>query len=87
MQSEGESLADYSRVLMRLHDGMEQAAATLAEGQALALLRDNALKEQLVCSGSATTVRSPGTEKTCSGISGSPLLPNEGRSAPLTSGG
>ena len=46
MQSEGESLADYSRVLVRLHDGMEQAAATLAEGQALALLRDNAFKEQ-----------------------------------------
>ena len=46
MQSEGESLADYSRVLMRLHVGMEQAATTLAEGQALALLRDNALKEQ-----------------------------------------
>ena len=46
MQLEGESLADYSRVLMRLHDRMEKAAATLAEGQALALLRDNALKEQ-----------------------------------------
>ena len=46
MQLEGESLADYSRVLMRLHDRMEQAAATLAEGRALALLRDNALKEQ-----------------------------------------
>ena len=48
MQLEGESLADYSRVLMRLHNGMEQAAATLAEGRALALLRDNALKEQFV---------------------------------------
>ena len=48
MQLEGESLADYSRVLMRLHDRMEQAAATLAEGRALALLRDNALKEQFV---------------------------------------
>ena len=48
MQLEGESLADYSRVLMRLHDGMEQAAATLAEGRALALLRDNALKERFV---------------------------------------
>ena len=46
LQLEGESLADYSRVLVRLHDRMEKAAATLAEGQALALLRDNALKEQ-----------------------------------------
>ena len=46
MQLEGESLADYSRVLVRLHDRMEKAAATLAEGQALALLRDNALNEQ-----------------------------------------
>ena len=33
-------------MLMRLHDGMEQAAATLAEGWALALLGDNALTEQ-----------------------------------------
>ena len=48
MQLEVESLADYSRVLMRLHDGMEQTAATLAEGRTLALLRDNALKEQFV---------------------------------------
>ena len=29
MQLEGESLADYSRVLMILHDRMEKAAATL----------------------------------------------------------
>ena len=33
-------------MLMRLHDGMEQAAVTLAEGWAPALLRDNALNEQ-----------------------------------------
>ena len=46
MQLEGESLADYTRVLMILHDRIEKAAATLAEGQALTLLRDNALKEQ-----------------------------------------
>ena len=46
MQLEGESLADYSRVLMRLHDRIEKAAARLAEGQALTLLRDNVLKEQ-----------------------------------------
>ena len=46
MQSDGESLADYSRALMRLHDRMAKAAASQAEGQALSLLRDNALKEQ-----------------------------------------
>ena len=46
MQLEGESLAEYSRVLMILHDRIEKAAATLAERQALTLLRDNALKEQ-----------------------------------------
>ena len=46
MQLEGESSADYSRVLMILHGRIEKAVATLAEGQALALLRDNALKEQ-----------------------------------------
>ena len=33
-------------MLVRLHDRMEQAAATLAEGRALALLRGNALNEQ-----------------------------------------
>ena len=48
MQLDGETLADYSRVLMRLHSRMEKAATTEAEGQALALLRDNALKEQFV---------------------------------------
>ena len=47
-QLEGESLAEYSRVLMRIHDRMEKAAASLVESQALALLRDNALKEQFV---------------------------------------
>ena len=47
-QLEGESLAEYSRVLMRIHDRMEQSAASLVESQALALLRDNALKEQFV---------------------------------------
>ena len=48
MQQDGETLADYSRVLMHLHSRMEKAAATEAEGQAMALLRDNALKEQFV---------------------------------------
>ena len=46
MQLEGESLADYSRVLMILNDRIDKAGATLAEGQALTLLRNNAIKEQ-----------------------------------------
>ena len=41
MELDSESLADYSRVLMQLHNRM-------AEGAALVLLRDNALKEQFV---------------------------------------
>ena len=47
-QMDGESLADYSRVIMRLHSRMEKAAVTREEGEALSLLRDNALKEQFV---------------------------------------
>ena len=48
MQQDGEALTDYSRVLMHLNSRVEKAAASEAEGQALALLRDNALKEQFV---------------------------------------
>ena len=48
MQLDSESLADYSRVLMQLHTRMERAAASEAEGAAIVLLRDNALKEQFV---------------------------------------
>ena len=48
LQMDGETLADYSRVLMRLHSRMEKAAVTRAEEEALVLLRDNALKEQFV---------------------------------------
>ena len=48
LQMDGETLADYSRVLMRLHSRMEKAADTRAEEKALVLLRDNALKEQFV---------------------------------------
>ena len=48
LQMDGETLADYSRVLMRLHSRMEKAADTRAEEEALVLLRDNALKEQFV---------------------------------------
>lgn len=42
-----ESLADFSRVIMRLHDRMEQAAVG-PERAALELMRDRVLKEQLV---------------------------------------
>ena len=48
MQSERESLAEYSRVLMQLQHRMVRAAASEAESAALVLLRDNALKEQFV---------------------------------------
>ena len=44
MQLDGETLAEYSRVVMGLRNQMEKAAATEAEGHALALLRDTALK-------------------------------------------
>ena len=47
MQLDGESLADYSRVLMRLHSRMGKAAVTRPEEGALVLLRDIALKEEL----------------------------------------
>ena len=47
VQLEGESLADYSRALMRLHDRMEQASGE-RERAALRLLRDGVLKEQFV---------------------------------------
>ena len=48
VQLDSESLADYSRVLMQLHNRIERAAASEAEGAALVLLRDNVLKEQFV---------------------------------------
>ena len=48
MQLDGESLAEYSRVPMGLRNRMEKAAATEAEGQAQALLRDTALKYQFI---------------------------------------
>ena len=48
MQLDSESLADYSRVLMQLHNRMERAAASEAESSALVILRDTALKEQFV---------------------------------------
>ena len=48
VQLPGETLAEYSRVLMGLRNRMEKAAATDAEGHALALLRDTALKYQFI---------------------------------------
>ena len=47
-QLEGESLEDYSRVLMRLYDRMELASTEEEEQEALAQLKQNALKEQLI---------------------------------------
>ena len=46
-QNEGESLAEYSRCLMRIHDQMEQSCGP-RESEALRLLRDGVLKEQFV---------------------------------------
>ena len=48
MQSEGETLAEYSRALIRLHQRIEGAAPTMAERHALAVLGDGALKHQFV---------------------------------------
>ena len=49
MQSVGETLAEYSRALIRLHQHIEGAASTVAERHALAVHDDGALKHQLVC--------------------------------------
>ena len=48
MQSVGETLAEYSRALIRLHQRIEGAAPTVTERQALAVLGDGALKHQFV---------------------------------------
>ena len=48
MQSVGETLAEFSRSLMRLHQGIEGAAPTVAERQVLTVLGDGALKHQFV---------------------------------------
>ena len=48
MQSDGETLAEYSRVLIRLYKRIEGAASTVAKRQALALLGDDALRHQFV---------------------------------------
>ena len=48
MQSMGETLAEYSRALIRLHRRIEGAAPTVAERQALAAIGHDALKHQFV---------------------------------------
>ena len=48
MQSVGETLAESSRALIWLHQRKEGAALTVAEGQALAVIGDGALKHQFV---------------------------------------
>ena len=48
VQSVGETLAEFSRALIRLHQRIEGAAPTVAERQALAVLGDGALKHQFV---------------------------------------
>ena len=48
MQSKGETLAEYSRVLSRLYQRIEGAAPTVAQRQALAVLGDDALRHQFV---------------------------------------
>ena len=48
MQSVGETIAEYSRALIRLHQRIEGAAPTVTERQALAVLGDGALKHQFV---------------------------------------
>ena len=48
VQGEDESLADFSRALIRLYDRMESASTNSNERTALAQLRDGALKEQFI---------------------------------------
>ena len=48
IQSVHETLAEYSRSLIRLHQLIESVAPTAAESQALAVLSDGALKHQFV---------------------------------------
>ena len=44
----GETFAEYSRALIRLHQRIEEAAPTVAERQALVVIGDGALKHQFV---------------------------------------
>ena len=47
-QKHGESLADFSRNLMRYYSRMEQAAPTVSKRKVLQFLRDTSLKEEFV---------------------------------------
>ena len=44
----GDTVAEYSRALVRLHQGIEAAAPTVADCQALTVLDDGALNDQFV---------------------------------------
>ena len=48
MQSHGETLAEYSRVLIRLYQRIGGAAITVAQRQVLVAFGDDALKHQFV---------------------------------------
>ena len=48
VQQEGESLCDFSRVLLRTYNKMEKAAETEEQAQALGQLKDKALTDQFV---------------------------------------
>ena len=48
MHSVGETLAEYSRALIRLHQRIKGAAPTVAERLTLTVLRDGALKHRFV---------------------------------------
>ena len=48
MQSVGDTHAEFSRALIRLHQRIEGAAPTVAERQGLRVLVDGALKHQFV---------------------------------------
>ena len=47
IQKEGESLCDFSRILLRTYNKMEKAATTQAQGEALSQLKDKDLSDQL----------------------------------------
>ena len=48
IQSVGETLAEFSRSLIRLHQRIEGAGPTVAERQALEVLGDGTMKHQFV---------------------------------------
>ena len=56
-QLEEETLADFSRALIRLYDRMESASTNVSEKSALAQLRDGALKEQFIRGSRDTAIK------------------------------